>query len=291
MRIRLLIPFAAALALCACGEQPTPKPPLPSKVTAPIAPAAAPPATVPAAAPAAVCPPQPAPVCPPPVVKKTKVSTGPAVHRKVRKHKAKRAVAHAPTHHYRRYTGPSLERGYAERGETRRKHHRHHRSDEERGYATGSADHYHAYGPSGAVTHFAQREDRYDEGYDGRVEDRYSAGGRSYERYERQDSYSYDERDGRGYAERGEHGAYRGGGYGEDRTHGYSSGGSSSYSYSERSSESGRASSSYSESYADHGGYRRVETGAGGCCRPAEAAGRDAYGFLTWPGKVPAAPY
>lgn len=313
MRIRLLIPLAAAaLALSACGERPTPKPPLPTKVTAPITPAAPEAAPTPAAAPAAVCPPQPAPVCPPAVVKTVKAK--PVVHRKVhrkttRKHKTYARVGAPPEpglYPYKRYHGETMERDYADRGDMHRKHgHRHHRHDGgyedgyREGYASGQVDHYHAYGNSGAVEHYAiPDEDR----YAGRVEDRYSAGGRSYERYERHDSYSSSQAGARGYVERrdGDQDGYRDGccrddgyrgGYRAEQGRGYSAQGGSSYSYSERSRETGRASSSYSESYSESGGYRRVESSQDGCCRPAstEAAGRDRNGFLTWPGKVPAA--
>lgn len=303
MRIRLLIPIAvAALALSACGERPTPKPPLPTKVTAPIAPAAPEAAATPAAAPAAVCPPQPAPVCPPPVAKtvKAKHVVHRQVHRKTaRKHKTYARVAPPPEpglYPYKRYHGETMERDYADRGETHRKHgHRHHRHEggyEDGyggGYATGQVDHYHAYGNSGAVEHYAiPGEDR----YVGRVEDRYSAGGRSYERYERRDSYSSSEAGAHGYVERRDDG-YRGDGYRAEQGRGYGAQGGASYSYSESSRETGRASSSYSESYSQGGGYRRVETAADGCCRAVstEAAGRDRNGFLTWPGKVPAAAY
>lgn len=58
--------------------------------------------------------------------------------------------------------------------------------------------------------------------------------------------------------------------------------------YSERSERS-------SDRYAERGGYESrggydARSGRDCDCGPREAAGRDRYGFLTWPGKVPARP-
>lgn len=266
MRIRLLIPIAAALALSACGERPTPKPPLPTKVTTPIQPAAPEAAATPATATAA-CPPQPALVCPPAAAKPGKVKAQRIVHRRAHSQKAHRPKTYAKAapprepglYPYKRYHGETMQRDYAERdGGSRREHHHRHgggyedgyKEGYEAGYAAREVDHYHAYGNSGAVEHYAQPGER-------RFDDRYSAGG-GYERYERHDSYSS----------------------GQAETHGYA----------ERSR--GRSSSSYSESYSEGGGYRQ-ETWSSGCCGPATtgAAGRDRNGFLAWPGKVPAAGY
>ncbi|MFN3521235.1 MAG: hypothetical protein ACK4YQ_03225 [Phenylobacterium sp.] len=281
MRFRLLIPIAAALALSACNEAPTPKPSLPSKVTAPIAAApAAAPAALPAQ-PAAVCPPQPQPVCPP-VATKTAHKAKPAVVRR-KTSKAHRRTTAKTERHYRRYEGGAQVRGheYAEREESwsHRDRHRHHREGQppqaDR-YAYAPADHYHAYGQSGAVTHFAQP---YERAYGHRQDDRYSAGGRSYESYERSESYSYSEdaRGGRAYADRE---SYRSDG-GRYAAHGYA----------ESDAQSSRSSWRYSERAEDSGSWRRTEVVSGGCCIGGEAAGRDPDGFLTWPGKVPAAPY
>ncbi|WP_374575265.1 hypothetical protein [Phenylobacterium sp.] len=306
MRFRLLIPFAAVLALGACGEKTTPKPPLPTAVTAPIAPAAPgaeTPATTTAAAPVAACPPQPKPVCPPaPAVHKVSLKAKPAVRHKVHRKAVRHKVTHGAVarvepglYPYKRYHGETRKYGYDERYH---EHRGYPPPPAEDRYADREADHYHAYGQSGAVEHFADRGERY--GYrqdDRRQDDRYSSGGRSYERYERHDSYgASDDAAARAYAE-GRAEGYREGA--RDHAGAASSYSSSSSSYSERSyssgsSSSGSSSSSYSERYEDGASYRRGEAGApDGCCQRVStgAAGRDPNGFLTWPGKVPAAPY
>ena len=161
MRIRLLIPFAAFLALAGCSEPKTPKPRLPSTVTAPITQPARPDLTL--APPAAACPPQPVLVCPP--------VAAPVQARRV-KH-VKPAARHAAHQGHRHTQG--------------RHHHRHHQD----GYpppppplpppsaqpAQPPQDdryvedaHMHAYGQDGAVAHYARPDAP-------RVPDRYSAGG------------------------------------------------------------------------------------------------------------------
>lgn len=100
----------------------------------------------------------------------------------------------------------------------------------------------------------------------------------------------------RGYAEVREY-AYAGGrppapaydGYVEvpdRRIQGYSESVETQETYRERYSERSESSSGR---YAERGGYE--SRGGRDCdCAPREAAGRDHYGFLTWPGKVPARP-
>lgn len=78
----------------------------------------------------------------------------------------------------------------------------------------------------------------------------------------------------------------------ERHIRGYSESVETQETYRERYSEQSENSSSR---YAERGGYeaRAGYDARGGrdCdCGPREAAGRDRYGFLTWPGKVPARP-
>ncbi|HEX2558818.1 hypothetical protein [Phenylobacterium sp.] len=112
-----------------------------------------------------------------------------------------------------------------------------------------------------------RREDRYSGGH---VERRggYAQGG--YERHE-------------GYGERRPHKPEIRREHREARLHG------GVRRYEERSYEE---SSSFRESYRESGSSHGVIARGGPCCvRPGlEAAGRDANGFLTWPGKVPAIP-
>ena len=102
MNPRLLLAFAAALALTACGKEPTPKPPLPSKpaATPAVSPPAAP-APQQAAVQAPACVPRPAVVCPP-----AKASAGP-----VRKVAARHGKRHRDAVHARRHRAE--ERAYA----------------------------------------------------------------------------------------------------------------------------------------------------------------------------------
>ena len=247
MRIRLLISFAAFFALAGCNEQQTPKPRLPSTVTAPITQPARPDLTL--APPAAVvCPPQPVLVCPP-AVAPHRVAAAPAKVRRVKHVKpaarrpAHRGWRHAHGYHHHRHH----EDGYAHRDEYPHPHHGYPAPPRDDRYAEDEDAHLHAYGQDGAVAHFARREDY-------RVEDRYSAGG--YEHHEM-------------HSER-----YVGPGRGsEEETR------RSGSSYSE----------SYSERYSERGGTAYDHPG---CCRDGgdEAAGRDANGYLTWPGKIPARP-
>jgi hypothetical protein len=294
MRLSALIPFAAAaLALSACGEQPTPKPPLPTNaVTTPIAPPPAPATAAPAPA-VAACPPAPQPVCPPAAtVQKAKASAQPA-----RRHKAKpqqHARRSGGSHHYERYRDEHHRRDYA-RGHERREHHdrwrgggREHRYVEpapaDDRYAYGDA-HIHAWGQDGAVARYAAPP--YGEAR--RYEDRYSGGSHrssGYESYERSESYAYGDADGHRYYERREPQ--------DDRRHGGSTyRGESPHAYSEHAGRDHYGSSRYSERYSERSydsGWRTeaVSSHPGCCASRQEAAGRDHQGYLTWPGKTPA---
>jgi len=226
MRLRLLLPVAAALALSACGEQPTPKPPLPSKPAPQLGAAVVPPAPV-VQTPA--CVPRPAVVCPSAKPPATVVKVSGHRHRSGARHAARRGHVVRKGGEERTYARVHTEdraSGYREGG----RYERHDESYSEEGYSeegyrdgrgppAGYRSEYYAYGDSGAAVHYADR-------------------------------YGWEHRE--GYAE----GYRRGAGQGGPDRHGP----------------------------------------GGPPHRPPPppprdgAAGRDDYGFLTWPGKVPAAP-
>lgn len=116
MRLRFTILATGLLVLSGCQEQPTPKPPLPARVTTPIE------------GPAATAPAQGVPACPPaPACVPAKVGGGPsatvsspratagvrrAAHHVASSHRHGRMPPEPGAHrHYRRYTGPDLDRG------------------------------------------------------------------------------------------------------------------------------------------------------------------------------------
>lgn len=128
MRFRFTILATGLLVLSGCQEQSTPKPPLPARVTAPIE---APVATAPVQG-AAACPP--APACVPAKAAAGPSAAGgvhkaPAVIRRAahhggnphRLHQGRRPPEPGAHRHYRRYTGPDLDRGPRLGGEESRR--------------------------------------------------------------------------------------------------------------------------------------------------------------------------
>jgi hypothetical protein len=267
MRYSLPLSIVALLALAACNE-PTPKPQLPSAVTAPITQPARPDLTL--APGTAACPPQPVPICPPAASAPVKAASPDRPHKAkaVRvAHRGKPARhAHGARHHHgHHHPAAPHEREYA-RVEERQEHYHYGHPPAPQPQAAPEAPHMHAYGQDGAVAHFAQDEHR-------RTHDRYSGGG----------GYARSEHRSAGAEAHSQGHAYR-----SEET--YSQGSAASH---ERHSSSAY-SESRSESWSNRSESHQVGVMAhGGCCRGGprdEAAGRDAYGYLTWPGKVPARP-
>lgn len=236
MRLSLLIPAVALLALSACDAPSRPKTAAVSvpvqNPNCPSTPLTCPPAT-PVAAPAAkVAAPHSTPA-------KTKARRHPPVVRKVA---ARRPV--------RVYARPDIT---AE------------------GLLPPHPLPYVPEGPMAGPPHYAHPYARHSEGYRGGQRgapyrpDRGDRDHYAYDEEYRGQAYRRGYRDGYANAERG---GRRGGEAYEERREGGS--------YSERS-----------ESYSE----RRAYYGDDCDCRaPPQAAGRDRYGFLTWPGKVPARP-
>lgn len=128
MRFRFTILVTGLLVLSGCQEQPTPKPPLPARVTAPIEEGPVAPAL---AQGTAACPP--APACVPAAAKAQpgaarSARQAPAVIRRAahhvgsshRSHHGRRPPEPGAHRHYRRYTGPDLDHGARASGEERR---------------------------------------------------------------------------------------------------------------------------------------------------------------------------
>jgi hypothetical protein len=304
---RLLLTFAAAAALAACNPQSTDR----NAARAPIPPAQS---TGPSAAAEPACPPVPA--CPP--AKAAKARSG-----KVRAASHRRAVVHRavaqPRHRtYRRYEalagGPPSHREYArvrqddygyddgaattyrygpayppawrpeEREGTWRRYeappepYRYHREEQRRGAEVYERP----LPPPPPVDRYGpDRSSRYEGGSS--YSERYSSRDHDdvrrpppVERYSERRADGYEAR--RGYDDRAE--SYR-----ERRT----------YDDREEASKERRAYEGRSSRYEAHreessSTYEsESRTSSGPCCR-SEAAGFDANGFLTWPGKVPARP-
>ena len=283
MRISWLIPLAAlALASCQAREPQAPGRPgeqaaAPPAATAPVPP---PPSLEPAPRTAGpeccACPPAKAQAACPPVRRaravrhaRPPVPAQKIAQQRVRDREVRRDVDIPPYggYRYQDLGDREIERRYAERRydadrygrRDERETHAYREPPPPPGYDDGRFEHHEGYG----------REDRYG---GGRLE-------RQRERDHRRGDYGHDERHEHheSYVER------RGP---EIRREARIDGGVRRY--EERSYEE---SSRFRESYRESGGGHLEGGHPGPCCaRPAEAAGRDANGFLTWPGKAPAIP-
>lgn len=266
MRTSWLIPLAA-LVLAACQAREPQAPGRPGETAAPppaaTAPVPPPPALEPAprTAAAPACPPASAqPACP--TVRKAPVRrvravqpARPAAAQRPQRQVYARRELDIPPHGGYRYQDledREVERRYAER-----------RYDAERYGHRGRFD-----DRRPEPRPYAHEAEPRPYHRDHRHDDRYSGGGQAYGEYERREGYA--ERRPLPPVVRHEHR--------EARLH------DGVRRYEQRSYEER---SSFRESYREDGG-----TPGDPCCvaRPAEAAGRDANGFLTWPGKVPAIP-
>lgn len=285
MRISWLIPLAAlALASCQAREPQAPGRPgdqaaAPPAATTPVPP---PPTLEPAPRTASgpdccACPPANAQAACPPArraraVRRARPAAQPQriAQRRERGGEARRDVDIPPYggYRYQDLEDREIERRYAERRYDAERYGRH----EER-----EADAYREPPPPPAY----EDDDRPRRHQEYRQEDRYS-GGRLERRRESEDHHEGYAHGGRyehseGYVERRAPEIRR-----EAQAHG------GVRRYEERSYEE---SSRFRESYRESGGGSLERGRVGPCCaRPAEAAGRDANGFLTWPGKVPAIP-
>jgi hypothetical protein len=305
MRLDRLLPLAAAALLAACNPQAADRSGA-ARAPIPAAQAPGPQAT------SAACPETPAPAC---VPDKAKAAAGPAAHatRVAARHRAvarkaavHRAAVQQPRRSYRRYEalagGPQPHSGYA------RVPHRDYARVPQDGYANGPATTYRygpAYPPAGRAD---ERDyDRYGEGrYPG---DAYDQGygydrreGRRVDRYDRREDHAArrepppQDRYGPGRSSRQDEEALYNERYGVRRHEGVPQpppvfdppdGRVYDGRVIERRAYEGRY-ESRTESRSTYES-RSVRRDDGPCCRT-EAAGFDANGFLTWPGKVPARP-
>lgn len=263
--LRYAIALAAVVALVGCNDSSKTG----SARTA-IAPAPAP-APGPAAEADLKCPPTPALKCPPAAGKASKVKAKASSPRHGARPSARRTVHAAHRHGSYRYAErapePRAARGlpphpYSYDELTQDDHRRFERSPhderiglpgdrlERRGHHDRSSSY-----REGEVYERSERHDSY--GDEGRYAERRHHHGRHDQAYERGEAWT------------GERQGYR--------------------------EESQSESSSYSERTTFHSSSasRRFERHGGPCCEreaPPQAAGFDSYGFLTWPGKVPARP-
>jgi hypothetical protein len=312
---RLLLTFAAAAALAACNPQSTDK----GAARAPIPPAQS---TGPSAAAEPACPPVPA--CPP--AKASKARSGKvkaawaASHRRAVVH---RAVAQPRHRTYRRYEalagGPPSHREYARvpqddygyedgaattyrygpayppawrpeeregiwrRYEAPPEPYRYHREEQRRGAEVYERALPPPPPPPPPVDRYGpDRSSRYEGGssyserYSSRDHDEARRPPPPVDRYSERRADGYEAR--RGYDDRAE--SYR-----ERRTYD-----DREEAYKERRAYEGRSSRYEARREESSSTYEsESRTSAGPCCR-SEAAGFDANGFLTWPGKVPARP-
>jgi hypothetical protein len=279
MRLRFLLPTVALLTLSACDAAPSR--PKTSTVSVPVAAA-----NCPAAAPAPACP----------TIAKAKVASAKAAHPRPapKVTPVRRVVPHA------RPAAPVVVREYV-----RVAPHHHGRFHQEREYAAAPPpprDYARVPQPDRDSDAWRQHQaylEQRDHGYARPDEsDRYAYSDHAYgerRHYEEHAERRYDERPlpPRTYAPQPRVYApppplprpyvQQGGGYSQ-HSEGYSSQSSQHGAYVERG---------YSEGYSEQGGARYVQRPEPPCnCAPAQpqAAGRDRYGFLTWPGKVPARP-